>query len=55
MMRAGGFFFFCINQEHIKNIHYASVRMRTAAYGSVFVCVCVCVCVCLCITAITAH
>ena len=26
---------------------YASVRMRTAAYGSVFVCVCVCVCMCV--------
>ena len=26
---------------------YASVRMRTAAYGSLFVCVCVCVCVCV--------
>ena len=34
---------------------YASVRMRTAAYRSLFVCVCVCVSVCLCITAITAQ
>ena len=37
--------------------NYASVRMRTAAYGSLFVCVCmyVCVCVCVCITALTAQ
>ena len=27
--------------------YYASVRMRSEAYGSHFVCVCVCVCVCL--------
>ena len=28
--------------------NYASVRMRTAAYGSVFVCVCVCLSVYYC-------
>ena len=27
-----------------KRTHYASVRMRSEAYGSHFVCVCVCVC-----------
>ena len=43
---------------HIYGVLYCvylclGARMRTAAYGSLFVCVCVCVCVC--ITAITAQ
>ena len=37
--------------------YYASVCMRTAAYGSLFVClsVCLCVCVCVCFTAVTTQ
>ena len=35
-----------IKGERSKEGYYASVRMRSEAYGSHFVCVCVCVCVC---------
>ena len=40
-----------IDASAISLVYYASVRMRTAAYGSLFVCLSVC----LCITAITAQ